>query len=259
MDLDVKNKNSRKTYIYELEKAFKNQEFSDLEQFDYQKLRDYVKTIKNKKSASNLKTALDKFSNVFSDFKYKENEKFLSEQVSNKSKRRLTKREKMNMSKTFKNINFMQNDKERLAFRTILDTGLRIDELSNLKKKDVKIEDGKLYVNVEKGKHNKKRVVEALGDEYLKKSLIEYIKKLNDEDKLFYSKGHLQNIATKKNFESHDLRRAFAKVLYKKVLSEKGRNEAIKEVQKRLGHELYTTTYKKYLSRNIDFSKTKWE
>jgi S-adenosylmethionine hydrolase len=103
MESEVENKNSRKTYIYELEKAFKNQEFSDLSQFNYEKLTDYTKKIKNKKSVSNLKTALDKFSNVFSDFKYKENENFFNEQISIKSRRRLTKRERMNMYKTFKN------------------------------------------------------------------------------------------------------------------------------------------------------------
>jgi integrase len=81
----------------------------------------------------------------------------------------------------------------------------------------------------------------------------------NDYDRLFYSTGHLKNVATKKHFESHDLRRVFAKVLYKKVLKEKGRDGAIKELQKQLGHEFNTTTYKKYLSRKIDFSKTKWE
>ncbi|MEN8904455.1 MAG: site-specific integrase [Clostridiales bacterium] len=256
----ISNKNTMEAYLYEIRKAFKNQEFSNLKDFDYKKLKNHTENIINKRSASTLKCSLKLFSNVFPEFKFNENKEFFEEQISKKSNHRTTRFSKMNMLKTFKNINFIKDDKKRLAYRTILATGLRIDELSNLKKKDITIKDDKVFVFVEKGKYGKQRTVEALKDIYLKNSLNKFIENLDNDDRIFYSKKYSENIATKKRFMCHDLRRAFSQILLKDLLdSGITKAEAIEELKKRLGHEEDSTTYKKYLSRKIDFSKTKWE
>jgi integrase len=261
----IPNKNTRKNYIYEIEKAFKNQEFSNIHEFDYEKLKEYTINIENKRSASTLKCSLDLFSKTFNDFDFDRYKSFFEDQVSKKSSRRTTKWDKLELKKVMKKVNFISDDKKRLAYRAIMVTGLRVEELSNVKKKDITIKDGKLFVFVEMGKFGKPRTVEAIDDKYLKNELIKYLDCYGDDEKLFYSAGHMMNFATKKGFQCHDLRRVFSKVLFKEQMEQRGiksreeiKNEAIDEVKKRLGHEKKSTTYKKYFSRKIDFKNTKW-
>lgn len=258
----VKNKNTRKNYIYEINKAFRNQEFDSIDQFDYEKLKDYFSKIKTKRSASALKCSLKHFSKVFTDFRYHVYERNFRKEVKKKSARRSKKWKSFKLSTALRKINSIGDKKLKLGYRTIFASGLRVEELSDLKKRDLLFKDGKLLVSVEDGKYGKKRVVETIKDSYLEKSLKEYTKMLKDDDRLFYKVDHIISKASENGFMSHDLRRAFSKIIfnsfYKKGDSD-SKEKAISEVKKRLGHEKNTTTYKKYLSRKVDFDKTKWK
>jgi integrase len=258
----IPNKNTRKNYIYEINKAFSNQEFNDIKDFDYIKLKNYVENIKGKRSASTLKHALREFSKVFEDFDYSSNRRFLVREIKNKTHKRLTRWDPFKISTAMRKVNSLRDKKLKLGYRTIFATGLRVEEVSNLRKKDIVFKDGKLFVFVERGKNNKQRMAEAIKDNYLENSLKEYIKLLKDDDRLFYKKDYIIEKAVDMKFMTHDLRRAFSKIIFNTVYKrgiKDSKNKAVNEVINRLGHEGETNTYKKYLSRDVDFSHTKWD
>lgn len=102
-----------------------------------------------------------------------------------------------------------------LGFKILFDTGLRISELVNLEKKDVKIIDSKLFLNVENSKRDKSRIVPVF-TESVAEMLLLYIEE-NYEGKLFpYTtrayQMHAEKFAEKFNndFTVHRARHTFA-------------------------------------------------
>jgi integrase len=258
LENEIENKNTRKNYYYEIRKAFLKQEFSDVNDFDYEKLKKYFEQIKGKRSASTLKCALKLFSKKYPEFKFDENREFFEKHVSNKKNNRLTKWEELNWDKTSRRINSIKDKKLKLSYRLIFGAGLRVEELERVKKKDINLEESKILVH---GKYDKERIAEILEDDYLRTELERFVKFKKDDDTLFYNKEYLMKYANENGFMCHDLRRAYSQVLKDKKLFDEDmtEEEAIKEVQKNLGHVAKSTTYKKYLGRKIDFSKTKYK
>ncbi|MBN1468756.1 MAG: site-specific integrase [Fusobacteriaceae bacterium] len=255
----IENKNTRKNYFYEIKKAFKNQEFSNINDFDYKKLKEYVESIKGKRSASTLKCSLELFSEKYKDFEYTENKSFLKDQVKQKTSRRLTKWEDFNLSKTLRKINSLQDKKLKLAYRLMFASGGRVEEISHVRKEDIIFEDGHIKLFINKAKYGKQRTVKILDGEYkyLKEHLKNYINDFENGQEIFYSKDYLITKASEYDFMCHDLRRAYSQIISdNEELTEK---EAIEETQKNLGHKEDTTTYKKYWNRKINFTGTKYD
>lgn len=131
-----------------------------------------------------------------------------------------------------------------------LSTGLRVQEIADLKCGDVSVNDNLCYLVVTNGKGHKKRVVRFNGD--FKKHLLDYLEwkqrigeGTNPEDPLIVSSnahGHLTKMALQKAFyrsveragieghSIHHLRHTYASHLYK------ASKFNLRLVQKQLGH-----------------------
>lgn len=141
-----------------------------------------------------------------------------------------------------KKINGLRNRKLKYALRLQLKSGLRVSEVSKLKKEDLIFQDGKIEIHVRDGKGRKARDVHALEDQYLYEKLPEYIEESKD-DRLFYSRDYLRIKAAEYGIATHDLRRANAKARLETEMGQgKTRVEAKKVVQRELGHELPRVT-----------------
>ena len=89
------------------------------------------------------------------------------------SKRRGTKKglKVIDLDKVQKKINALKNEKLKLGCRLMQLSGLRVSELANLKKEDIKIDGPVITVNVRKGKGGKSGQVECDLDRYLSEKL----------------------------------------------------------------------------------------
>jgi integrase/recombinase XerC/integrase/recombinase XerD len=128
----------------------------------------------------------------------------------------------------------------RLAFETMLWTGLRVSEVAGLTGEDVIVEDGKVFLRVRSGKGQKERLVPVM-DRDLAWELLR-LSKEKGKDPLFGVKvGTLKDYAYKLkrasgvDFHCHRLRHTLATKLLSKGVS-------IDIVQKVLGHASINTT-----------------
>jgi len=165
----------------------------------------------------------------------------------------LSKNEILNM------INALDNIKHKVVVQLLYSTGLRLQELINLKRQDIDFE--RNLINVRKGKGSKDRITLLSGN--LKLSLLKYYSSYNfntnyvlEGRKGKYSKKSVQKILEKgsnsinKKVTPHMLRHSFATHLL-----EQGTD--IRYIQKLLGHSnLETTQIYTYVS-NENITKIK--
>lgn len=236
------------TYYNRLKNLMQNQSIiNTMQQLDIQKLITNLSKIKYKNLFSQSKNALFyflEFNNIPIESKY-------LKQIEELEKSLIKKKRKLNeVSYTeIKNkLNHIRNKKLRLSFKTILITGLRVSELSQIKKSDCQITDSQITFSF-LGKGGKKEQTKILKNEYVN----EYtqIKKLLDETKedkkIFYSANYLQQKANELNFECHDLRRIYSKLEYQKTHSKE-------EVKEKLRHSSMKTT-DIYLNSKVKIDK----
>ena len=128
----------------------------------------------------------------------------------------------------------------RLAFETMLWTGLRVSEAAGLTGGDVIKENSKVFLRVKEGKGNKERIVPVLSKE-LARQLLE-LSNVKGKASLFgVNSGTLKDYAHKikkasgVHFHSHRLRHTLATRLLAKGIP-------IDVVQRVLGHESISTT-----------------
>jgi site-specific recombinase XerD len=128
----------------------------------------------------------------------------------------------------------------RLAFETMLWTGLRVSEVSSLTGEDVIEEEGKAFLRVRSGKGQKERLVPVIDQEVARE--LWKLSKEKRKNPLFGVKaGTLKDYAYKVkrasgvDFHSHRLRHTFATRLLAKGIP-------IDIVQRVLGHESISTT-----------------
>lgn len=128
----------------------------------------------------------------------------------------------------------------RLAFETMLWTGLRVSEVASLTGEDVIIEDGKVFLRVRSGKGQKERLVPVM-DKGLAMELLIFSKGKGKGCLFGVSDGTLKDYAYKVkrasgvDFHCHRLRHTLAMRLLSKGV-------AIDVVQKILGHASINTT-----------------
>ena len=128
----------------------------------------------------------------------------------------------------------------KLGYHILFDAGIRISELINLKKSDIKIIDNRVFLYIEKGKRKKSRIVPLFSQNVISE-LLNYAKGNFDNTLFFYSARAFQLYAeefSKKfniNFTTHMARHTFAT----KKLNEGMRIDVL---QKILGHEDIRTT-----------------
>ncbi len=141
-------------------------------------------------------------------------------------------------------INALRNEKLKYALRLQLRSGLRVKEISQLKKGELLFgDDNELKVVVKQGKGRKDRVVKVLEDQYLHERLSDYADKHTAEEPLFYTRSYIKKKAAEVDIKTHDLRRLNAQDRLSRALDEgKSLEEAKEIVKEQLGHEKIKTT-----------------
>lgn len=128
----------------------------------------------------------------------------------------------------------------RLGYYILFDTGIRISELINLKKSDIRIIDDRVFLYIEKGKRKKSRIVPIFSQDVISE-LLAYAEGNFDNTLFFYSARAFQLYAEEFsnkfniNFTTHMTRHTFATT----KLNEGMRIDIL---QKILGHEDIRTT-----------------
>jgi Site-specific recombinase XerD len=134
-------------------------------------------------------------------------------------------------------------NRDRLIVELLLKAGLRLSELLNINASDIEEEQGITFLKVSQGKGAKDRRIPIV-DKHLIKSLRSYIKKLDEDERLFNISPRrvqylIKEIARKagitKNIHPHTLRHTSATLYLKKGVN-------IESVRKTLGHSNLSTT-----------------
>jgi integrase len=157
-------------------------------------------------------------------------------------------------------INLMNNKelRKKVAFRLQEISGLRIAEIADLEKENIKFLDNyRIQVTVKHGKGNKTRTIKAIRDKYVYEKLKELEPRANN--KLFHSKVTLMKKANELGFKTHRLRKVFADQINLKIESKADDKRVL--LQKALGHETgpRNKTYKRYIDTNINYTGTKFD
>ncbi|EDT14182.1 site-specific integrase [Clostridium perfringens] len=138
----------------------------------------------------------------------------------------------------------------RLAYKLMLESGLRVHEVVALKKDDFSFDKNLITINLREAKGNKLCSIE-LENKYLSKNISEFIETKSEDERVFPHMRYLQEQATKMGIKCHDLRRGFAKRTYKEELeNDSPRSEALDKTRIKLRHTISDTT-KIYLNSKI--------
>ena len=166
------------------------------------------------------------------------------------------KREPLTNDEANKLANSCKSGIEKLVIHTLLDTGLRVSELANLKKENILWQDKRLIIYGKGGPYGKKtkrRVVPLTERAF---TLISHYFSL--QDKFNHSIRGIQHIVRRvaqrsgitKPVPPHVLRHTFAVNCIKKGIS-------TRSLQHILGHDHLTTT-EIYLNRNYSLNRVKY-
>lgn len=203
------------TYKKAVDFLLQDQYLLDCRALDIAKVIEKLKVIKYKNQYSKYKNAFIKFcefqriildSHILREFELLSNEK-------KKNRRNL---KQVELKDIVNHIKVIKDKKLKLSFETMLHTGLRVSEISQIKKNDCVIFDNTIEFSIiAKGGTFEKVFFPCVQNQRLFNDLKGLIENTNSE-KVFYSPNYLQTKAIEKGFHCHDLRRAFAKLDYKK-------------------------------------------
>ena len=203
------------------------------ERLDVPLLLERLADIKHKNHFSQTKNALMHFCE-FQGIKLSTDTLANITELQSATKKKYRKLKPVEFDQVDKKIKHIRNQKLKLCYQTIIATGLRVSELSSLSTDNCVISDDSVTFRfLGKGGKAGETVIEASEHPLLYERLVGLIE--NEEDKVFYSAGYLQSQAKERGFTCHDLRRAYAKLEYKKC-----KNKA--EVSQKLRHSNKRTT-----------------
>lgn len=212
---------------------------------DFKKVIDRFETIKHKNYFSQCKNALLHFCEFQNTSLNKEYLNKIME-LEHSTKKKYRKLKTIDFKSISQAINHLKNDKLKLSYLTMLATGLRVSEISQIMGENCVVDNSQLTFKFI-GKGGKKEKVVLTKDDNIRlfENLVEHINNTKIDKKLFYSSTYLQEKANELGFRCHDLRRIFAQLEYKKSKSKE-------KVMKKLRHKNLKTT-NKYLSWRIKF------
>lgn len=237
-------------YYSFLKKMFRNSK--SLKKED---IKEYLENnLKDKKDISKTKSGFK----MFCDF-YKNNKfdfTIFDEVAKTKPRYSKNKEEPLQATTVFRKINAIKDKNKKLAYKLMLNGGLRISEVSNLKRGNIRIVDNKILVNIINSKYGKSRKLYTLKDTYLLENLKIILKDVeNPKENLFKCVSSLTKEATRLGFHSHDLRKCYSQIVYFNTADK----TSIQKLQYLLGHEEGSKTYLKYIGREINFTGTKYD
>lgn len=225
-----------RTYCNRLKLLFVGQSIlNTIEQLDIQKILDNLSCIKHKNEFSQSKNAFLHFLKyekiLLSDEQLKQ-----LKTLENQTHKKYKKKKVINYKKIDQTIKHLKNKKLKLCYQTLLNTGLRVSELSQIAKNDcIVFSDSISFSFTGKGGKWQKITILRQDNTKLFDELKEHISTLQTSEKVFYSSNYLQSQANRLGFQCHDLRRICAKLEYKKARSKE-------EVKKKLRHDSVKNT-----------------
>lgn len=225
-----------RTYANRLATLLKEQNIiNTCETIDVNTMIEHLSKIKYKNHFSQSKNALLYFLK-FQDIKLDKRQKERIIQLENATKKKYRKLKQQDYKTIKRKIEHLKNKKLKMCFQVLIETGLRVSELSQITPADCIISIDTINLSF-LGKGGKKERVTISKKDNPKlydtiKTVIEYEK---SNKKIFYSYNYLQLKAKELGFTCHDLRRLCSKLTYKNTNSK----EAVKE---KLRHSNIKTT-----------------
>lgn len=155
--------------------------------------------------------------------------------------------EPVKSEKSYRHIIALAEPKYKVPLYLQIESGLRISEISNLRKEDITMNKGNIWLYVAPGKTKESRYVKVLKNPRLYAELTEYLKNCEEGRKIFMYDEALKQYLAQRGGRSHDLRRYNARKRYiNHRKSGKGKKESAELVAKQLGHSELSNT-RRYL------------
>lgn len=194
-----------------------------------------LESIKYKNELSQAKNALlyfCKFQNITLPSEYLKKIDELEKTVHRKYRNQ----KKMDFREVDKKIKHIRNKKLKLSYQVLVQTGLRVSELAQVKKDHCTLSEQEITLFfIGKGGRKEQTSITKVENEKLFEEVKSWIEITKPDKTLFYSAIYLQKKAKELGFACHDLRRACAKMEYKKTKSKKA-------VMHKLRHKRMKTT-----------------
>jgi len=216
------------------------------------KVLDQLATVKYKSYFSGYKNAFFYYLKCF-ELALIEEQKQLIRELQANTKKKYRKSKTSEYKKINATVQRLKNRKLKLSFLTIIETGLRVFELSQIKVSDCIIDGGSFngetsekiqFTFTGKGGKEEKVFIDKDVCPNLYKELEYIIKHRPKDEKLFYSANYLQKQAKKYGFTCLTLRQIYAKKEYRRTKSKR-------LVKERLRHDSVRTT-NKYLNSRVN-------
>lgn len=237
-----------KIYVNRLEMLFEGQSVINLmTNFDILKIMGQLEKIEYKNEFSQAKNAFFSFL-TFQNLTLSKEELNRIQSMEEHTHKKYRKMKSLEYQQVDKKIKRIKNKKLKISYQTLMETGMRVFELSQITKNDCIVkEDSILFYFTGKGGETETATVLKNRNKILYDGLVTLIKNTKAKETVFYSKHYLQTKAYELGFGCHDLRRISAKMEYKKT-------GAKKEVAKKLRHTNEKTT-DIYLKSKIKMGK----
>lgn len=237
---------SARVYYERLNTLFDNQSIlNTLENLDIDKMIGELQDVKYKNEFSQYKNALLYFLE-FQNINLNKEQIAHIEEFENATKKKYRKLKTVDFKKVDRTIKHLKNQKLRICYQTLANTGLRVFELAQITKEDCSFLDSEITMRfIGKGGNQEQVIFTKTDNEKLFDELKEMIMTTQKNKKVFYSANYLQQKAKQYNFTCHDLRRAYSKLEYKKSKSKE-------QVKEKMRHTKSKTT-EIYLKSKVKF------
>lgn len=234
-----------RVYTERLNTLLKGQSIiNTMENLDIDKMISNMDKAKNKNEFSQYKNALLYFLDFENIVLSKQQLEIINDFEKSK-KKKYRKQQMSDFQKVDKTIKHLKNKKLKLSYQTILETGTRVSELSQITKNNCTFSADTLTMRfIGKGGRQEQVILSKEDNKKLFSDLTEMIQNTRDTKKVFYSANYLQQKAKKYKFTCHDLRRAYAKLEYQKTKSKE-------DVREKLRHTNIKTT-ERYLKSQVN-------
>ena len=225
-----------RTYYNRLDHLLEGQSLTHtVEKLDIAKIIENLSKITYKNHFSQSKNALLHFL-AFLNISIRDEHLEEIEKLERNTRKKYRSLKKADFKEIDKKIKYLKNKKLKLSYQVMIETGLRVFEVAQITPNDCTISNDEIQLSFI-GKGGKKEEVIILKKE--NPTLYENIKEKTETtkkaDKMFYSAIYLQKEAQRLGITCHNLRRAYAKLEYKKTKSRE-------DVRKKLRHTNIKTT-----------------
>jgi len=247
------SENTAKKYYHAVKSLFHGYDFNNEYQIRAEEIQRRLLKLRTKNDFSAAKRGLLELKECFPALRVP-NDDFFAATAGHKRNYKKREFEPLQLDTAKRKINAIRDKKLKVAYRLMLASGARVDEVAALRSGDISITDDNMQIQIVNGKGGKDRTVTTLEDDYLRRELPELLEAADEDKPVFYSVSHMGHKAAELGIECHDLRRAFAQAYKKECKKTADAFTANGKVMEALGHTKYRTT-RRYLNRKIVFEK----